>query len=36
MVVTDYRADRLRFGFGLYHDEEDVARLCKVLGEILA
>ena len=34
-VVTDYRADRLRFGFGLYHDEEDVARLCAALGRTL-
>jgi selenocysteine lyase/cysteine desulfurase len=23
-VVTDFRGDRLRFGFGLYHDPEDV------------
>ena len=34
-VITDYRGDRLRFGFGLYHDEEDVARLCRVLSEVL-
>ncbi len=34
-VVTDHRADRLRFGFGLYHDDGDVARLCEVLGEVL-
>ena len=34
-VITDYRADRLRFGFGLYNDEDDVARLCKMLGEVL-
>ena len=34
-VITDYRADSLRFGFGLYHDEDDVERLCEVLGEIL-
>jgi kynureninase len=34
-VVTDYRTDRLRFGFGLYHDEEDVARLIDVLGQTL-
>ena len=30
-VVTDYRGDRLRFGFGLYQDEADVDRLCEVL-----
>jgi selenocysteine lyase/cysteine desulfurase len=34
-VITDYRADNLRFGFGLYHDDDDVERICKVLGEIL-
>ncbi len=34
-VVTDHRADRLRFGFGLYQDEEDVGRLCEVLGRVL-
>jgi kynureninase len=25
-VVTDVRGDRLRFGFGLYHDEQDIVR----------
>lgn len=25
-IVTDVRGDRLRFGFGLYHDDEDVER----------
>lgn len=34
-VVTDYRADRLRFGFGLYHGPEDVDRLCEVVSELL-
>jgi len=34
-VITDHRADRLRFGFGLYQDDNDVARLCEVLGEVL-
>ncbi len=34
-VVTDHRGDRLRVGFGLYHDEDDVDRLCGALGEIL-
>ena len=33
-VVTDYRGDRLRFGFGLYHDPEDVQRLCDVLADL--
>lgn len=31
-VITDYRGDRLRFGFGLYHDDEDIDRLCRILG----
>ncbi len=35
-IITDFRGDRLRFGFGLYHDEEDVAKLCHALGDILA
>ena len=30
-VVTDYRRDRLRIGFGVYHDESDVDRLVGVL-----
>ena len=34
-VITDYRADRLRFGFGLYQDDDDVVRLCSVLGRII-
>ncbi len=35
-VITDHRADRLRFGFGLYHDDADVNRLCEVLGRTLS
>ena len=34
-VITDYRGDRLRFGFGLYHDEADIDRLCRILGAAL-
>jgi kynureninase len=30
-VVTDHRDDRLRFGFGVYHDEADVEELCRRL-----
>lgn len=30
-VITDYRGDRLRIGFGIYHDEADVDRLTKVI-----
>ncbi len=30
-VITDFRGDRLRIGFGVYHDEEDVDRLLELL-----
>ncbi|MGI8518775.1 MAG: aminotransferase class V-fold PLP-dependent enzyme [Acidimicrobiia bacterium] len=30
-VVTDYRGDRLRLGFGIYQDPEDVDRLLELL-----
>ncbi len=30
-VIVDHRGDRLRFGFGMYHDENDVAALLKHL-----
>jgi selenocysteine lyase/cysteine desulfurase len=30
-VVTDHRHDRLRLGFGLYHDDADVEELCRRL-----
>jgi hypothetical protein len=30
-VVVDHRADRLRFGSGLYQDEADVDRLVEIL-----
>lgn len=30
-VITDYRDDRLRFGFGIYHDEADIDELCHRL-----
>jgi kynureninase len=33
-VVTDYRGDRLRIGFGIYHDDEDVDRLVSTIDEI--
>lgn len=33
-VVVDHRGDRLRFGFGVYQDEDDVARLVSVLSEV--
>ncbi len=30
-VVTDFRGDRLRLGFGLYHDEADLEELDRRL-----
>jgi selenocysteine lyase/cysteine desulfurase len=33
-IVVDHRGDRLRFGFGVYQDESDVARLVGALREI--
>ena len=35
-IVTDARGDRLRFGFGIYHDEEDVTKLVVRLRGIFA
>jgi len=32
-IVTDVRGDVLRIGFGLYHDERDVARLLGALAD---
>jgi kynureninase len=34
-VETDLRGDRIRFGFGVYHDAEDVDRLLQRLSGIL-
>jgi kynureninase len=33
-VVTDYRGDRLRIGFGIYHDVEDVERLAGMVSDL--
>ncbi|HEU4915996.1 MAG TPA: aminotransferase class V-fold PLP-dependent enzyme [Acidimicrobiia bacterium] len=33
-VITDYRGDRIRIGFGIYHDESDVDRLLEHVHEI--
>ncbi|CAN5227227.1 aminotransferase class V-fold PLP-dependent enzyme [soil metagenome] len=33
-VVTDVRDDTIRFGFGLYQDEEDLERLIAVCGHL--
>lgn len=34
-VITDYRGDRLRIGFGIYHDESDVERLVGIFSDII-
>jgi selenocysteine lyase/cysteine desulfurase len=33
-VVTDYRGDRLRMGFGIYHSERDVERLIDIVSDL--
>jgi selenocysteine lyase/cysteine desulfurase len=33
-VITDHRADRLRIGFGLYHDDDDVDELVRRLATV--
>jgi len=33
-IIVDHRGDRLRVGFGIYQDEDDVARLVAALAEI--
>ena len=35
-VITDRRGDRLRIGFGIYHDNDDVDRLVGVLKETIS
>ena len=35
-VITDYRGDRLRIGFSIYHDEEDIERLVCALSTVCA
>ncbi len=34
-VITDHRGDRLRIGFGIYHDAADVDRLLDILSEVM-
>lgn len=34
-IVTDYRGDRLRFGFGLYHERQDLDRLLDRLDDVI-
>jgi selenocysteine lyase/cysteine desulfurase len=33
-LITDYRDDRLRIGFGLYHDDADIDELLHRLGSV--
>lgn len=33
-IITDYRADRLRIGFGIYHDAKDVEALLSALNTL--
>lgn len=33
-VITDFRGDRLRLGFGIYHDENDIHRLVDVIRKV--
>lgn len=33
-IIVDHRGDRLRIGFGVYHDESDAIRLAHALGRI--
>jgi selenocysteine lyase/cysteine desulfurase len=35
-VVTDLRGDVIRIGFGLYHDDDDVDRLSRIVAECSA
>jgi len=34
-IIADARGDRLRFGFGIYHDEADIDELCSRLAATL-
>lgn len=34
-VITDYRGDRLRIGFGIYQDSSDVDRLLEILSTVV-
>lgn len=33
-VLTDYRNDRLRFGFAIYHEEQDIHQLVERIGSL--
>jgi selenocysteine lyase/cysteine desulfurase len=32
-IIVDHRADRLRIGFGIYHDTDDAVRLARAIAE---
>lgn len=34
-VITDYRGDRLRIGFGIYQSADDVKRLAAIVNELM-
>src|SRR6185436_6323553 len=33
-IVSDHRADRLRLGFGLYHDPADIEALAELVNQL--
>jgi kynureninase len=33
-IIVDYRSDRLRVGFGIYHDEDDAIQLARALTNV--
>jgi kynureninase len=35
-IIVDYRGDRLRVGFGIYHEKEDAIRLARALTSVRA
>ena len=35
-IIVDYRGDRLRIGFGIYHEKEDALRLARALTSVRA
>ena len=35
-IIVDHRGDRLRIGFGIYHDEPDAQRLAQALARVAA
>ena len=35
-IVTDVRASRIRFGFGCYHAEDDIAAAAEAIARVLS